>query len=50
MALRESNDAITKKPIFIIGFFFLLCILGTPQANYSMAFSEKVQQCHSAAV
>ena len=35
---------------FVIGFFFLLCVLGTPWANYSAALSEKVRQCRSAAV
>ena len=36
---------------FVIGFFFFfLCALGTPWANYSVAFPEKVRQCCNAAV
>ena len=35
--------------IFVMG-FFLLCALGTPSANYSGAFPEKVWQCRNAAV
>ena len=30
--------------------FFLLCTLGTPWANYSVAFPEKVWQCRNAPV
>ena len=29
---------------FVIGLFFLLCALGSPWANYSVVFPEKVQQ------
>ena len=35
--------------IFVMG-FFLLCALGTPWANYSGAFPEKVWQCCNAAM
>lgn len=38
---------------FVIGFFFLLCTLGTPYTNYihySVAFPEKVWICLKAAV
>ena len=35
---------------FVIGFFFFLCAPGTPWANYSVAFPEKVRQCRNAAV
>ena len=38
---------------FVIGFFCLLCTLGTPWANYihySVAFPEKVWMCRNAAV
>ena len=35
--------------IFVMG-FFLLCALGTPWANYSGAFPEKVWQCRNAAM
>ena len=31
-------------------FLFLLCALGSPWANYSAAFPEKVRQCCNAAV
>ena len=34
---------------FVIG-FFLLCALGTPWANFSVAFPEKEQQCRNASV
>ena len=35
---------------FVIGFFSILCALGSPWTNYSAAFPIKLQQYRNAAV